>query len=145
MPGWDVAWDPNAPEAVLISDDSGRGALGLRAQASDSDQRTVVLRFDLVIYALMTPPNDEALSHHRLYDSGLRNLLSLGVVRDSSLVARLRPSWSPVADLRLQPMHFIAICKECVVEVVAADVEVFRLDGGTREAALAAVIPGNPM
>ena len=93
----------------------------------------------------MTPPNDEARSHHPLYDLGLKNLTWLGVVRDSSLVARLRPSWSPVAELRLQPMHFVALCKECVVEVVAANVDVFRLDGGTREAALTAVAPDDPL
>lgn len=145
MPGIEVTWDPNAPEAVLVSDDSGRGALALRAHPNDQDQRTVVLRFDLVMYALMTPPNDEARVHHPLYEQGLDELLWLGVVRESTLVDRLRPSWSPAADLRIQPMHFIATCKECVVEVVAADVEVFRLDGGTREAALAAVAPGDPL
>jgi hypothetical protein len=56
MPGVDVTWDPNAPDAVLFADDFGRGALALRAHPDDSDQRTGVLRFDLVIYALMTPP-----------------------------------------------------------------------------------------
>lgn len=145
MPGVDITWEPNAPDAILISDDFGRGALGLRAHPSDSDQRTVVLRFDLVIYSLMAPPNGEALHHHPLYDRGLEGLLWLGVVRDSSLVARLRPSWSAVADLHLQPMHFIAPLKECVVEVVAADVDVFRLDGTTREACLAAVNPDSPL
>lgn len=145
MPGVDVTWDPNAPDAVLISDDSGRGALALRAHPSDSDQRTVVLRFDLVVYSVMTPPNDEALNHHPLYDRGLKGLLWLGVMRDSSLVARLRPSWSPVADRHLQPMHFIAPLKECVVEVVAANVDVFRLAGNTREACLAAVHTDSPL
>lgn len=145
MPGVDVTWDPNAPDAVLLSDDFGRGALALRAHPDDPDERTVILRFDLVIYALMTPPNDEARFHHPLYALGLEDLMWLGVVRDSSLVARLRPLWSPAADFRLQPMHFVAPCKECVVEVVAADVDVFRLDRSTREAALAAVTPGEPL
>lgn len=145
MPGVDITWEPNAPDATLISDDVGRGALALRAHPSDSDQRTVVLRFDLVIYSAMTPPNDEALNQHPLYKRGLKGLLWLGVVRDSSLVARLRPSWSPVGDRHLQPMHFIAPLKECVVEVVAANVDVFRLDGDTRVACLAAVNPDSPL
>lgn len=141
MPGVDVAWEPNAPDAVLISDDYGRGTLALWAHPTDADQRTVVLRFDLVVYSVMTPHNDEALQHHPLYDQGLKGLLWLGVVRDSSLVARLRPLWSPVAELHLQPMHFIAPLKECLVEVVAADVDAFRFHGSTREACLAAVTP----
>lgn len=145
MPGVDITWEPNAPEATLISDDFGRGALALRAHPTDSDQRTVLLRFDLVIYSVMTPPNDEALNHHPLCDRGLKGLLWLGVVRDSSLVDRLRPSWSQVADRHLRPMHFIAPLKECVVEVVAANVDVFRLDGNTREACLAAVNPDSPL
>lgn len=145
MPGVDITWEPNAPDAVLISDDFGRGALALRAHPSDADQQSVVLRFDLVVYAAMTPPNDEALNHHPLYAHGLKDLLWLGVVRDSDLVARLRPSWSPVADRYLQPMHFIAPLKECVVEVVAANVDVFRLDGNTREACLVAVDPDSPL
>ena len=81
MPGVDITWEPNAPDATLISDDLGRGALALKAHPSDSDQRTVVLRFDLVIYSVMTPPNDEGLNHHPLYDRGLKGLLWLGVVR----------------------------------------------------------------
>ncbi len=145
MPGVDITWEPNAPDAVLISDDLGRGALALRAHPGDSDQRTVVLRFDLVIYSVMSPVSDEALNHHALYDRGLMGLRWLGVVRDSTLVTRLRPMWSPVAELRLQPMHFIAPLKECVVEVVAANVDVFRLDGNTREACLAAVDPESPL
>lgn len=145
MPGVDITWEPNAPDAVLISDDFGRGALALRAHPGDPDQRAVVLRFDLVIYSLMSPPNDEALNRHPLYDRGLEGLLWLGVVRDSSLVARLRPSWSRAADLYLEPMHFIAALKECVVEVVAANVDVFRLEGSTREAGLAAVNPDSPL
>lgn len=52
-----------------MSDHFGHGTLALRAHPSNSDQRVVVLRFDLVIYALMTPPNDEALLHHPLYSS----------------------------------------------------------------------------
>lgn len=60
MPGVDVKWEPNAPEAVLVSDDMWRGALALSAHPSDPDQRAVVLRFDLMSYALMAPPNDEA-------------------------------------------------------------------------------------
>lgn len=41
----------------------------------------------------------------------------------------------PSATDRIQPMHYVVPSKECVVEVVAADVELFRIDGTPREAA----------
>jgi hypothetical protein len=74
-----------------VSDDFGRGALAQRAHPDDPDQRCVVLRWDVVSYALMGPPNDEARNRHRLYEAGLKDVDWLGVVRDSSLVADLRP------------------------------------------------------
>jgi len=84
----------------------------------------------------MGPPNDEARAQHRLYAHGLRELLWLGIVRDSELVAQLRPMWTPVGDgRRIHPIHYVVPSKECVVEVVAADVELFRIDGTTRDAA----------
>lgn len=144
LPGVDITWEPNAPEAVLISDDYGRGALALKAHPADPDRRVVLLRFDLVVYSAMTPPNDEGLGHHPLYERGLKDLLWLGVVRNSGLVSRLRPSWPPAGEFRLEPLHFIAPLKECVVEVLAADVEDFRFDGTPREACLAALDPDAP-
>jgi hypothetical protein len=39
----EVRWEPNAPEACLVSDDQGRAALAQRAHPDDSDQRCVVL------------------------------------------------------------------------------------------------------
>lgn len=128
-----LRWEPNAPEAFLVSDDMGRGALAQRAHPDDSDQRCVVLRWDVVHYALMGPPNDEALNQHRLYDAGLKHMLWLGVVRDSTLVTTLRPMWSRA--VAMVPLHYIVVSKECVVEVLAENVDVFRLDGSPRQAA----------
>jgi hypothetical protein len=39
-----LRWEPNAPEAFLVSDDMGRGALAQHAHPDDPDQRCVVLR-----------------------------------------------------------------------------------------------------
>jgi hypothetical protein len=58
--GVPLRWEPNAPDAFLVSDDMARGALAQRAHPDDPDQRCVVLRWDVVSYALMGPPNDEA-------------------------------------------------------------------------------------
>ena len=132
----DVDWDPNAPHTCLLADDFGRAAVAQRAHPDDPDQSCVVLRWDLPIHVQMGQPNDEGRHLHRLYEKGLRELLWLGVVRDSELVESLRPMWTPVGDdMRLQPLHFVVPSKEVVIEVVAADVEVFRIMGSTSDAA----------
>lgn len=142
--GDSLRWEPNAPEACLLVDDQARAALAQRAHPDDSDQRCVVLRWDMALHAEMGPPNDEARAQHRLYSFGLPELLWLGVVRDSELVARLRPMWSPVGGgRRIQPMHYVALSKECVIEVVAADVELCRIGGAPSYAAAKSLGPGH--
>jgi hypothetical protein len=132
-----LRWEPNAPDAFLVTDDMGRAALAQRAHPADPDQRCVVLRWDVVSYALMGPPNDEARHQHRLYDSGLKDVDWLGVVRDSSLVPRLRPMLS--SEFVFVPLHYVVVSKECVVEVLAENVDVFRVAGSPREAAPASL------
>jgi hypothetical protein len=138
--GIPLRWEPNAPEAVLVSDDRGRGALAQRAHPTDPDQRCVVFRFDQLIYAQMVSINDEGRSQHRLYDAGLRDLLWLGIVRESALLSGLRPAWTAVGDLRIQPLHYVIPSKECVIEAIAAHVELLRVEGPTRTAAPTALL-----
>lgn len=135
--GTPLRWEPNAPEAFLVTDDMGRGALAQRAHPDDTDQRCVVLRWDAVSYSLMSPPNDEGRHHHRLYEVGLKDLLWLGLVRDSTLVRQLRPMLS--GAFAFVPMHYVVVSKECLVEVLAENVEVFRVAGRTRGAAPASL------
>ena len=82
--GAPLRWEPNAPDAFLVTDDMWRAALAQRAHPDDPDQRCVVLRWDVASYTLMSPPNDEALYHHRLYEAGLKDVDWLGVVHDTS-------------------------------------------------------------
>lgn len=137
-----VIWEPNAPEATLLADDSGNAVLAQRAHFDDPDQRCVVLRFDGVLHAQLGSPNDEARHTHRLYEHGLRELSWAGVVHDSSKVDGLRSSWSRTTigpdgtSLRLLPLHFVILSKECVVEVLAEDVDVERVEGNPAEAAV---------
>ena len=134
--GVPVTWEPNAPGAFLVSDDEGRGALAQRAHPDDPDQRCVVLRFDGVIFASMASLNDEGRHMHRLYEAGLRDLLWLGVVRESTLASRLRPAGTRVGeDLHERPRHYVVPSKECVIEVVAENLDVFRVAGAPRDAA----------
>jgi hypothetical protein len=81
----------------------------------------------------MSPPNDEARHQHRLYEAGLMDLDWLGVVRDSGLVKALQPMWSRAGGF--VPLHYVVVSKECVVEVLAENVDVFRIGGTPREAA----------
>lgn len=128
-----LRWDPNAPEACLLVDDFARGALAMRAHPDDPDKSCVVLVWDMVSYALMGPPHDEALQLHRLYEVGLRDIVWIGVVRDSELVRVTLPMLS--SDFRARPLHYVIPLKECVVEVLAPHVDVVRVAGSPREAA----------
>jgi hypothetical protein len=85
----------------------------------------------------MGPPNDEALNQHRLSEAGLKDVLWLGIVSDSGLVAELRAMSARGAVLA--PRYYVVVSKECVVEVLAENVDLFRIGGSPREAASSSV------
>lgn len=80
--------------------------------------------------ARMEPPNDEAISGHRLYDVGLREVQWLGEVFESELIAeverrnRVHVHHAPERYIELR--HWVAALKECTVEVVARSLRVER-------------------
>lgn len=130
----DATWQPNAPDAVLVSTDLGRSALGLYSHPSDLDRRCVVLLWEGCHLAQIGSPNDEAMNHHPLYECGLWDVLWLGEVLDSERIAALTP-------MAFHPphRHFIVLTKERMVEVVADSIEIQRRGGSTLEAASAAL------
>lgn len=140
-----VSWEPNAPNAVLLSDDFARTVLALNPHPDDADTRSVVLIWEGTRYASMGSPNDEAISGHRLFDKGLRDLLWLGLVEDSELIASLeqansvhphhQPEWYAAMS------HHILPLKEATVEVVATTLSVVRVTGSTVHAVVAAAEP----
>jgi hypothetical protein len=140
-----VAWEPDAPNAVLLSDDFARTVLALNAHPDDADTRSVVIIWEGVRYAAMGSPNDEARSGHRLYEKGLRELIGIGLVEDSELIAslelanRVHPFHEP--EWYLGMSHHILALKETTVEVVAASVSVVRVTGSTVHAVVAAAEP----
>jgi len=83
----ELRWDPNAPEALFLSESTGATRLALNPHFDDPDQRRVVISWRHANYALMSPPNDEARSGHRLYDRGLSEVLWMARVEDSELAA----------------------------------------------------------
>ena len=123
-------WNPNVPDARLLVHDDGETRLALRPHIDDPDQRFVMLVWHSSFTSRMEPPNDEARSGHRLYNSGLREVLWLGEVHESALIDDLerrnrvhdRHNPARFADLR----HWIIPLKECTVEVVARSLVVER-------------------
>lgn len=126
----------------MVSDDSGRTRLAVRAHPDDADQRNVVLVWDGVELASLSAPHDEAISGHRLWRAGLNDVLWLGLVEDSDLIAGLKKQNSvhPNHETRRYDFldHYIASLKECLVEVVARSLTIHRHDGSTLESAAAA-------
>lgn len=137
-----VSWEPNAPEAILISNDLGVTSLAVRADVDDLDQRCVVFVWRGTRSASMTPPNDEALAGHCLYDKGLRGAPA-GVVQNSALVSelerqnRVHPAHNARSLARLT--HHVLSLKESVIEVVARTLTVERHHGSTMTAAAASL------
>ena len=80
---------PRAPAAGLTATDDGETRLRLRAHPDDHDQRQLDLVWNGCLVARMEPPNEEAISSHRLYDVGLREVQWLGEVYESDLIADL--------------------------------------------------------
>jgi hypothetical protein len=139
-----VIWHPNDPEAVLLVD-QGLAVLALGPHFDDADQSCVVLTWRHSYSARIGSPNDEGLVNHALYGKGLESVRWAGTVIESSAVWEIRKQssdkvWLPGSGFvdRPIPTHFVLLTKDCTVEVVADAVEVQRLDGTTREAALAA-------
>lgn len=139
-----VEWEPNAPDAVLLSQDLGQSVLSLRAHFDDPDQRCVAFRWSGVRSATMSAPNDEAISGHRLSAHGLSGLLWAGQVLESSLIDTLERQnrAHPFHDASRfrELVHHIVLTKERTIEVVARSLTVERHDGSTMAAAVAASV-----
>ena len=138
-----VVWEPNAPSAILVADDFGRTAPALEPRQDDQDNRCVVIVWNATRSVSLAPPNDEAISGHRLYGSGLSDVLWAGLVQDSEAIRslegqnRVHPSHDPAHFAGL--VHYVIPLKECVIEVIAEAVAVQRVVGTTLDAAATAM------
>lgn len=119
-----VRWEPNAPDASLLVDDSGVARLRLQPAPDEADGLPVLLTWSGVQAVRFGPYNDEGLGFHPLYDSGLSALREVGEVIDSSWLAEVAP-----AVFRPAAHHFIVPTKEALVEVLADDTSVGRESG----------------
>lgn len=137
----DVVWEPNVPDAVLLSTENGSTALALNPRWDDESDGCVVLTWGS-IWASIGQPNDEARPGHRLYEAGLSDLSAWGgVVQNSALIAELARQedvmFRPRGDEYARYTHYVVPLKECFVEVVGVGLRVHRHVGTTLEAAVA--------
>lgn len=123
-------WAPDAPHAVLLSDDAGTTALALTAHRDDVDQRCVVLVWRRSCWASL---RHGPASVHPLYEHGLRDVRGVGVVRQSERVPEL--AWRAGGEL----VHHVVQLADNTVEVIAEVLTVERIPGTTAEAAAAAL------
>lgn len=130
----ELRYEPNAPDAVLVSDDTGRAALAMRPHFDDVDQRTLVLRWSHCLAVIDGPYNDEARHHHPLYEVGLKQGHWIAEVRDSDWLELIRIAVAAVAFVGLK--HYVLPMKERTIEVAARELTIARSDS---EPPLAAV------
>jgi hypothetical protein len=145
LPG--VRWDPNAPMATMITNDTGVTVLAVNPHEDDPSRDCVVFVWTGTTEAVMGGQNDEGRFSHRLYDRGLAGLNWAGLVEDSEWIAELRRTGQTVAAKllgperarrdaeRATPQHYILPLKENTIEVIADQVEVRRHPGPTLDAA----------
>lgn len=125
-----VRWDPNADDAVLIHRDS-QATLLLRPNADDPSDDWLALRWDDCYGSVLTGPNDEARSGHRLWAHGLSECLWSAEVLESRWIADLEhansvhPRHQPERYARLR--HVILLLKETTFECVATGWRVERV------------------
>ena len=120
VPVGDVEWEPNDSRGLLTCQADGPVELSLAPHVDDLDRRSIRLVWRTAVASRFSAINDEGLWAHPLYSFGLDRLLWLGVVDGSD--------WQVGGgvDRGRRLRHFIAPLKECVVEVLAEDVEVLR-------------------
>ena len=118
-----VVWEPNSPEAKLLTTDQGEAILTLNAHHDDVDQSKVVIHWSNVWSASMGYPNDEGNSDHRLYLDGLKELSWAGIVNNSRVLESLPKQQR---NQNREPTHFIVVTKEVTIEVVAGSLSVIR-------------------
>jgi hypothetical protein len=126
-----ITWDPNAPYPCLLQTD--HHAFLILNLFDDTplggDPTTVnanlvgVIEWKDLYASLMGPPNHEAISGHRLWDRGLRDVLWAGEVLGSNWVRSLErmnavhPRHDPRRYEGLR--HFVLRFKESTFECVA--------------------------
>lgn len=119
VPVGDVRWQPNDSRGLLTSQADGPVELSLAPHFDDPDRRSVRLLWREAVASRFSAINDEGRWAHPLYSYGLDRLLWLGVVDGSD--------WKVGGRVERGPLqHFVIPLKECVVEMLAEDVEVLR-------------------
>ena len=126
-----ITWDPNAPDAVLISGDNSVAVLALNANIGDPSRDAVVFTWLGCRGTRLQPWNDEGILGHPLWGQGLQDVRWIGELSSSYWLDEHPGSAGRDNGLR----HFVLPLKECVVEVLADSFSISRRPGPTHEAA----------
>jgi hypothetical protein len=133
-----VEWEPNGDDARLIQT-NGQALLILDPHFADDDQRLVIFEWVWCSGAVLSGPNDEARSGHRLWRYGLVHCDWAAEVHNSRWIAQLEQQ-NRVHD-RHDPSnfevlrHFVLLLKEDTFEVIAEEFRLHRHPGPWPEAA----------
>ena len=123
-------WEPQTPDAVLLSSDAGRTVLALNPHPDDADRRCVALVWQGSQWSSL---RGGPAATHGLYEHGLQDVLGVGVVRQSHRVREL--AWRSDGEL----VHHIVRLADRTAEVVAELLSVQRVAGSTAVAAMTAL------
>jgi hypothetical protein len=125
-----VTWDPNATEPWLVQRE-GAAVLVVRSDGNrDQDRRLVILEWIRCSGAVLSGPNDEGWSGHRLWKVGGRGCLWAGEVINSKWVAalkdqnRVHPRHDPARFEGIR--HFVLYLKDSTFEVLCRDYRAHR-------------------
>ena len=130
-----ITWDPNAPDAVLVSGDNAIAVLAFNANVDDPSRDAVVLTWVGCRGARLEPWNDEGILNHPLWGEGLEDVRWIGELSSSYWLDEHPGSAGRDNGLR----HFVLPLKECVVEVLAEGFSISQRPGPTYGAAFAVV------
>lgn len=133
----EYTWDPNAPDAAMFTNDMGQTSLALEPYPEDHDSACVVLTWSGTIFAAMASPDHDSISGHPLYKRGLKDVLWMGTVQNSTLIEVLLQMNRVRGRRHITTLtHYILPLKEKTVEVVAESLNIERRSGTTTEAVL---------
>ena len=130
-----LTWEPNAPDAVLVSGDNSIAVLALNANVDDPSREAVVFTWAGCQGARLEPWNDEGILDHPLWGDGLKDVHWIGELASSYWLDEHPGSAGRDNGLR----HFVLPLKECVIEVLADSFSISRRPGPTYEAAFGVV------
>jgi hypothetical protein len=126
-----VRWNPNNSDPLLVQQ-SDRAVLSVGPDPDDADDRLVHLRILGCHGVILTGPNGEAISGHRLWNVGLSDCLWAGEVLNSRWIqeqVRVNSIHPQHRSERFKDLrHWILLFKEATAECAGSSLVVHRAE-----------------